>query len=76
MCGRQDRSRGDYTDLTLCVLGGGLPDLLGRGTHAAIDLNLPVDYRAAVTLGPGITKDKLAQGSNSNHFKQSKTYRA
>ncbi|KAJ9492030.1 hypothetical protein VN97_g1201 [Penicillium thymicola] len=26
-----------------------------------IDLKLPVDYRAAVTLGPGITKDKLVQ---------------
>lgn len=27
-----------------------------------IDLKLPVNYRAAVTLGPGITKDKLVQG--------------
>ena len=29
-----------------------------RGT----DLKLPLDYRAAVTLGPGLTKDKLVQG--------------
>jgi hypothetical protein len=29
-----------------------------------IDLKLPVNYRAAVTLGPGITKDKLVQGTN------------
>jgi hypothetical protein len=27
-----------------------------------IDLKLPKNYRAAVTLGPGITKDKLVQG--------------
>jgi hypothetical protein len=27
-----------------------------------IDLHWPQDYRAAVTLGPGITKDKLVQG--------------
>jgi hypothetical protein len=27
-----------------------------------IDLKLPTSYRAAVTLGPGITKDKLVQG--------------
>lgn len=27
-----------------------------------IDLKLPLNYRAAVTLGPGITKDKLVQG--------------
>lgn len=30
-----------------------------------IDLKLPVHYRAAVTLGPGITKDKLVQGMGS-----------
>ena len=29
-----------------------------RGT----DLKLPTDYRAAVTLGPGLTKDRLVQG--------------
>ena len=29
-----------------------------RGT----DLKLPADYRAAVTLGPGLTKDRLVQG--------------
>ena len=29
-----------------------------RGT----DLKLPVDYRAIVTLGPDLTKDRLAQG--------------
>ena len=28
-----------------------------------IDLKLPSNYRAAVTLGPGITKDKLVQGT-------------
>lgn len=28
-----------------------------------IDLKLPLNYRAAVTLGPGITKDKLVQGN-------------
>lgn len=28
-----------------------------------IDLKLPPKYRAAVTLGPGITKDKLVQGN-------------
>ncbi|KAJ6041580.1 hypothetical protein N7460_006970 [Penicillium canescens] len=31
-----------------------------------IDLKLPVNYRAAVTLGPGITKDKPVQGMNSD----------
>lgn len=30
-----------------------------RGT----DLQLPTDYRAAVTLGPGLTKDRLVQGA-------------
>ncbi|KAJ6170960.1 hypothetical protein N7470_000027 [Penicillium chermesinum] len=30
-----------------------------------IDLKLPVHYRAAVTLGMGITKDKLVQGSST-----------
>lgn len=29
-----------------------------RGT----DLKMPADYRAIVTLGPGLTKDRLAQG--------------
>lgn len=29
-----------------------------RGT----DLKLPTDYRAAVTLGPDLTKDRLVQG--------------
>lgn len=29
-----------------------------------IDLKLPLSYRAAVTLGPSITKDKLVQGKN------------
>lgn len=29
-----------------------------------IDLKLPANYRAAVTLGPGITKDKLVQGKS------------
>lgn len=27
------------------------------------DLKMPADYRAIVTLGPGMTKDRLAQGS-------------
>ena len=31
-----------------------------RGT----DLKLPTDYRAAVTLGPALTKDRLVQGTN------------
>ena len=30
-----------------------------RGT----DLKLPIDYRAIVTLGPGLTKDRLVQGT-------------
>ena len=32
-----------------------------RGT----DLRLPHDYRAAVTLGPGVTKDRLVQGMSA-----------
>lgn len=32
-----------------------------------IDLKLPVNYHAAVTLGPGITKDKLVQGKKTGH---------
>ena len=32
-----------------------------------IDLKLPTNYRAAVTLGPGITKDKLVQGMTLGH---------
>jgi hypothetical protein len=35
-----------------------------RGT----DLKLPADYRAAVTLGPNLTKDRLVQGKSANHF--------
>ena len=35
-----------------------------RGT----DLQLPADYRAAVTLGPNLTKDRLVQGKSANHF--------
>jgi hypothetical protein len=31
-----------------------------------IDLHLPQNYRAAVTLGPGITKDKLVQGKEAS----------
>lgn len=34
-----------------------------RGT----DLNLPLDYRAAVTLGPDLTKDRLVQGMTRSH---------
>jgi len=34
-----------------------------RGT----DLRLPTDYRAAVTLGPKLTKDRLVQGKLSRH---------
>jgi hypothetical protein len=33
-----------------------------RGT----DLVLPMDYRAAVTLGPSLTKDRLVQGKLSS----------
>ncbi|KAJ5527297.1 hypothetical protein N7513_011456 [Penicillium frequentans] len=33
-----------------------------------IDLKLPTNYRAAVTLGPVITKDKLVQGIISRHL--------
>jgi hypothetical protein len=29
---------------------------------SGIDLRLPQDYRAAVTLGANLTKDKLVQG--------------
>lgn len=39
-----------------------LDDAHTRGT----DLKLPSDYRAAVTLGPGLSKDRLVQG-NSLH---------
>lgn len=35
-----------------------LDDAHTRGT----DLKLPSDYRAAVTLGPKVTKDRLVQG--------------
>lgn len=35
-----------------------------RGT----DLRLPDFYRAAVTLGPGVTKDTLVQGTGSSPF--------
>jgi hypothetical protein len=35
-----------------------------RGT----DLKLPDSYRAAVTLGPGVTKDTLVQGMDSSSF--------
>ena len=35
-----------------------------RGT----DLKLPADYRAIVTLGPGLTKDPLVQGSPATPF--------
>ena len=34
-----------------------------RGT----DLKLPTDYRAIVTLGPGLTKDRLVQGMHCSH---------
>ena len=33
-----------------------------------IDLKLPLGYRAAVTLGPAITKDELVQGEHVLHF--------
>jgi hypothetical protein len=38
-----------------------------RGT----DLKLPADYRAIVTLGPGLTKDPLVQGSPATPFSHS-----
>jgi len=34
------------------------------------DLRLPGDYRAAVTLGPGLTKDRLVQGMDSPRSSQ------
>jgi hypothetical protein len=37
-----------------------LDEVHTRGT----DLKLPTDYRAAVTLGPGLTKDRLVQGTS------------
>jgi len=37
-----------------------------------IDLKLPANYRAAVTLGPGITKDKLVQGKSLKYDDSSK----
>lgn len=37
-----------------------------RGT----DLRLPPNYKAAVTLGPGLTKDRLAQGEMKTFHKQ------
>lgn len=42
--------------LDLCLVY--LDEAHTRGT----DLKLPTDYRAAVTLGPGLTKDRLVQG--------------
>lgn len=42
--------------LDLCLVY--LDEAHTRGT----DLKLPMDYRAAVTLGPGLTKDRLVQG--------------
>jgi hypothetical protein len=41
-----------------------LDDSYTRGT----DLKLPADYRAIVTLGPGLTKDPLVQGSTATLF--------
>lgn len=35
---------------------------LDKAHTRGIDLKLPLNYHAAVTLGPGITKDKLVQG--------------
>lgn len=43
--------------LDQCVIY--LDDAHTRGT----DINFPVGFRAAVTLGPKVTKDRLAQGS-------------
>jgi len=48
-----------YTDLSSCLVF--LDQAHTRGT----DLQLPDDYRAAVLLGPGITKDVLVQGKLS-----------
>lgn len=42
--------------LDQCVIY--LDDVHTRGT----DINFPSNFRAAVTLGPGVTKDRLAQG--------------
>lgn len=45
-----------FQQLSLCIIY--LDDSHTRGT----DLKLPPDYRALVTLGPKVTKDKLVQG--------------
>ena len=45
--------------LDQCVIY--LDDAHTRGT----DINFPSGFRAAVTLGPGVTKDRLAQGTYS-----------
>jgi hypothetical protein len=44
------------TQMDACLVY--LDEVHTRGT----DLRLPRDYRAAVTLGPGLTKDRLVQG--------------
>jgi hypothetical protein len=44
------------TRLDVCLV------FLDEAHTRGIDLKLPRDYRAAVTLGPGLCKDKLVQG--------------
>jgi hypothetical protein len=41
-----------------------LDDAHTRGT----DINFPTGFRAAVTLGPKVTKDRLAQGTYASHY--------
>lgn len=48
--------------LDLCLVF--LDEAHTRGT----DLRLPIDYRAAVTLGPQVTKDRLVQGKQYGTF--------
>lgn len=48
------------TQLDVCIV------FLDEAHTRGIDLKLPEHYRAAVTLGAGLTKDKLVQGECSN----------
>ncbi|PPQ73450.1 hypothetical protein CVT26_010200 [Gymnopilus dilepis] len=59
-----------YQRLDECIVY--LDDAHTRGT----DLKLPRHYRAAVTLGPKVTKDRLVQGKNDDiikHWEMNKT---
>jgi len=52
-----------YQRLNECIIY--LDDAHTRGT----DLKLPLDFRAVVTLGPRVTKDRLVQGTLQSTIK-------